>query len=184
MIDYIDNFKPNFVKAIDHFKSEMANLRIGRATPSILENIIVNAYETPTPLVQLAGIQSPEPKVLTIQPWDKTLLKQIASSIEKANLGVSTQVDEQLIRITFPALTEENRIDIVKQLHKKTEDARVAVRNQREKIKKDIDKEEKEKVISEDNKFKRIELLDQLVKDYNDEIKDLSNSKEKEIMTV
>ncbi len=184
MTDYIQNFKPNFEKVIHHFKDEMAGLRIGRATPSILENIKVDAYETVTPLIQLAGIQSPEPKILTIQPWDKTLLKVIAKAIESANLGVSTSVDEQCVRVNFPSLTEENRLEIVKQLHKKTEEARVSVRNQREKIKEVVIREEKDKLISEDEKYKRIDELDKLVKDYNEEIKNLAEAKEKEIMTV
>jgi len=184
MSEYIDSFKPDFDKVINHFKKEIDSLRIGRATPAMLENIIVNAYETPTPLIQLASVQSPEPKCLVVQPWDKNLIKQIAKAITEADLGANVSLEEQLIRVTFPPLTEETRKEVTKKLHQKMEEARVSIRNQREKIKEEIIKLERNKEISEDDKYKRIEKLDESVKEYNEQIKELGQKKEKEIMTV
>ena len=184
MSDYIDSFKQDFNRVIEHFKKEISALRVGRATPSVLESITVNAYETLTPITQLASIQSPEPKSLVVQPWDKNLVKQIAKAITDADLGVSVSAEDQLVRVIFPSMTEETRKEVVKKLNQKTEEARVSIRAQREKVKDVIIKEEKEKQISEDEKYTRIEELDKLVKEYNEQIKSLGDKKEEEIMTV
>ena len=184
MSDYIDKFKPEFDKVIEFYKKEISALRIGRATPAVLEGITVNAYETPTPLSQLASMQSPDPKSLVVQPWDKNLVKQIAKAITDADLGVNVSAEDQLVRVTFPPMTEETRKDVTKKLGQKTEETRVSVRGQREKVKDEIVKQEKEKIISEDEKYKRVEELDKLVKEYNEQIKVLGDKKEEEIMTV
>ena len=184
MSEFIDSFKSEFVKIIDHYKKELSALRIGRATPAVLENLTVNAYETPTPLMQLASIQSPEPKSLVVQPWDKNLVKQIAKAITDADLGVGVSAEDQLVRVNFPPMTEETRKEVTKKLHQKMEEARVGVRSQREKIKEEIIRQERDKVMTEDERYKRLEELDKLVKDYNELIKDLGDKKAAAIMTV
>lgn len=184
MSQYLDNLKPTFEKVIEHFKKELVSLRVGRASPALLENVQVNAYETMTPLIQLASIQSTEPKCLVVQPWDKSLIKQMAKAIMEADLGVGVMAEDQLVRVNIPPLTEETRKEIIKKLHQKMEEAKVGIRNQREKVKEEIIKLEKDKEISEDEKFKRIEELDNLVKKYNEQIKELGERKEKEILTI
>ena len=184
MSEYIDNFKPEFDKVIEYFKKEIASLRVGRASPALLENVQVKAYEVTTPLNQLASVQSPEPKSLVVQPWDKNLVKAIAKAISDADLGVTAIAEEQLIRVNIPSLTEETRREVTKKLQQKMEEARVSTRNRREKIKEEIVNLERNKEISEDEKYKRIEELDDLIKDYNEQIKELGKKKEGEVMTV
>ncbi len=184
MSDFIDNFKGNFEKIIEYYKKEINNLRIGRATPSLVENIQVDSYGTPTPIIHLASISAADPKTITIQPWDKNLLKEIERALQQAELGASPVVKDDLIIINIPPLTEETRKEISKKLNQKTEDSRVSIRNQREKAKDQVVNQEKNKEISEDDKFKRLEELDELVKSYNEQVKELSKNKEEEIMTI
>lgn len=184
MSQYLDNLKPNFEKVLEFFKKEVASLRVGRASPALLENVQVNAYETMTPLIQLASIQVPEPRCLVIQPWDKSLIKQIAKAINEADLSVNAMAEDQLVRVNIPTFSEETRKEVIKKLHQKMEVAKVGVKNQREKIKEEVIKLEKNKEISEDEKFKRIEELDNLVKKYNEQIRELGEKKETEILTI
>ena len=184
MSQFTDGLKPEFDKIVDFFKKEIASLRVGRASPSIVENIKINAYGALMPLMQLASVQNPEPRTLVIQPWDKSLTKDIEKGITAADLGVNPVVDGEVIRINFPSLTEETRKEVVKKLHHKMEDSRVSIRNHREKLKEEINEQEKNKLIAEDDKYKRIEELDELVKDYNNQVKELSDKKEQEVMTV
>ncbi|HLD27290.1 MAG TPA: ribosome recycling factor [Patescibacteria group bacterium] len=184
MSDFIDSFKDNFNKVLEHLKSEINNLRIGRATPSLVENIKVDSYGTPTPLMHLAGISVTDPKTIQIQPWDKNLLKEIEKGLQQADLGTSPLVKESFIIISLPSMTEESRKEVIKKLSVKLEEARISIRNNREKIKEQVNQLAKDKGISEDDKFRRLEELDELVKAYNKKIKDIGEQKEKEIMTV
>jgi ribosome recycling factor len=184
MSTYVDGLKNEFNKVLDFFKKEMSSIRVGRASPSLVENIKVDAYSTPMPLIQLASIQMPEPRLLLIQPWDKNLIKEIEKAINASDLGVHAIVDANVIRINFPPLTEETRKETVKKLHQKMEEAKIQIRVHREKIKENINQKEKDKEISEDEKFKMIEELDEAVKDYNGKLKELSDKKELEVMTV
>jgi len=180
----MDNFKENFDKVIEYLKRELASFRIGRATPALVENIKVEAYGVATPLVHLAGIAAPDPKTISIQPWDKNLLKEVEKALQQAELGASPLIKDDLIIISIPPLTEESRKEITKKLSQRLEEAKISLRNQREKIKEQVLKQEKDKEISEDDKFRRLEDLDEMVKDYNSRIKDLGQKKEEEIMTV
>jgi len=184
MNDFISGIKAEFDKVIEHYKKDISALRVGRATPAVLQNISVNAYEVPTSLMQLASIQSPETKSLVIQPWDKNLVKSIAKAITEADLGVSVVAEEQLVRVIFPSMTEETRLGVIKKLHQKMEESRVGIKVRREKIRDEILKQEKDGNISEDEKYKQMEELDKLVKGYNEKIKELGDKKETEIMTV
>lgn len=184
MSEFIDSFKPNFEKAVERFKNEISSLRVGRASPALVENIKVDSYGTLTPLVHLASITAPDPKTITIQPWDKNLVKEIEKALAQAELGVSPIVKDDVIIINIPPLTEEVRKELVKKLNQKLEEARVSIRNNREKVREQIIKQEKDKEISEDDKYKRLEELDELVKDYNEQIKEIGGKKEGEIMKV
>ena len=180
----IDESKPEFAKAVEHFKNELATIRTGRATPALIENILVDAYGAKTPIKQLGSINVADAKSMTVEAWDKSLLKGVEKAIAAANLGLGTADEGNFIRVSVPPMTEESRKDLVKLLKDKTENARIAVRNTRDKIKENIVQQEKNKEITEDDKYRFQKDLDELTGKYNDEIKELSEAKEKEIMTV
>ncbi|MDP2587013.1 MAG: ribosome recycling factor [Candidatus Komeilibacteria bacterium] len=184
MSDFINSHKEEFNKVLLFLDKEIGNLRIGRATPALVENVQVDAYGVLTPLVHLAGIAASDPKTLTIQPWDKSLIKEIEKAILKADLGFNPLVKEGLVIINIPSLTEETRKEVVKKLHVKLEDAKVSIRGVREKIRDKTMEQEKDKTITEDEKFKNLDELDKLVKDYNEKIKALGDKKEEDIMKI
>jgi ribosome recycling factor len=136
------------------------------------------------PLIQLASVSNPEPRTLFIQPWDKALAKNIEKALQQANVGAQPTLDSDSIRLSFPALTEERRKEIVKQLNQKLEEARVSLRQVREKIRETIMLQEKNKEFSEDAKFKYLEELEEVVKKHNEIIRELGQAKEEEIMKV
>ncbi|MBU0671275.1 MAG: ribosome recycling factor [Patescibacteria group bacterium] len=176
--------KENFQKAIEHLRSELNNIRTGRAAPTILENIQIESYGQKTPLAGLASISAPEPQTLTVQPWDKNIIKDIEKGIRDANLDLSPVVQGDLIRIQFPPLTEEKRIELVKIMNQRVEDAKISVKNIREDIMKDVKKQKEKSEISEDDYFRQEKEIQGVVDDYNDQIKKISEDKEKDIMTV
>jgi len=150
----------------------------------LVEAIQVESYGTTSDLMQLAAISTPEPRTISIKPWDKNILKDIERALAKSDLNVNPIVDGDIVRLNFPSLTEESRKELVKILSKKLEEARIALRSQREKIKEDVISLEKSKEISEDEKFQALKELDDMTKEYNEKIKELGDSKEKEIMTI
>ncbi|TSC95417.1 MAG: ribosome recycling factor [Parcubacteria group bacterium Athens1014_10] len=184
MLSLIENHKPNFQKIIEHLKKELLTLRTSRATPALVENILVEAYGSKTPLKQLAGITIPETRTIMIQLWDKNIIKEVEKSISQSNLNLSPNTEGNIIRINLPSLTEENRKNLIKILHQKLEQNRIEIRNLRDKIKEEIVNKFKEKEVSEDDKFKLIEELDKITHKYNEEIKGIGEKKEKEIMTI
>ncbi len=183
-MDYRDEAKKEFGAALEHLKVEAANLRTGRAQASLVESILVDAYGAKSPLVQLASISVPEARTLAIQPWDKGLMKDIEQAIQKSELNLNPVVDRDIIRLNFPALTEEKRKDLVKILHQKAEGAKVAIKQRREKIREQITTDEKSSVLTEDAKFRAFDDLDKQVKEFHDEIKAFVDSKETDIMTI
>jgi len=176
--------KEKFDKAIEHLKSDITSLRTGRATPALVEDIVVEAYGTKQPVKSLASISVQDAKTLVVEPWDKSILQQIDVAISRSQLGINPVNDGKLIRLPLPDLTQERRMELIKVLSQKLEQARIAVRKIREEMRDDIDKAEKIKEISEDEKFKLQEELDKKVKDYNEEIKTIGEDKEKEINTI
>jgi len=169
---------------IAYVKKELATLRTGRANPIILENIPVDSYGVKTPLKQLSSISVPEARTMTIQPWDQNLIKEIEKAITEANIGLTPVNEGKLLRITVPQLTTESRKELVKNVHKKVEDARIRLRGVRDKIREEIITAEKEKEFSEDEKFESLKSLDELIKEYNEKIRAIGEEKEKEIMTI
>jgi len=183
-MDYREEAKKEFVAAIEHLKVEAANLRTGRAQASMVEGILVDAYGAKSPLVQLASISVPEARTLAIQPWDKGLMKDIEQAILKSDLNLNPVVDRDIIRLNFPALTEEKRKELVKILHQKAEACKVTIKQRREKIREQITNDEKAGTLTEDGKFRAFDDLDKQVREFHDEIKAFIDSKEKDIMTI
>ncbi len=173
-----------FDKTIEHLKNEASKVRTGRATPSLVEDVMVNYYGTKTPLKQIASISTPEPRSLVIQPWDRGAIAAIEGAIRESELNLNPMNDGILVRINIPMLTEERRKEMVKILNQKAEEARISLRSIREDAWKEIQKIEADGGMSEDDKFKGKEKLQEVVDDFNKKIEEIRIVKEKEIMTV
>lgn len=184
MTTIIDNHQSEYENIINHFKNELGALRTGRATPALVEGVLVEAYGVKTPLLQLATITAPDSRTIIVDPWDKNVIKEIEKAVSSANLGLNAVNEGRNLRIVIPSLTEETRKNLTKVLNQKAEDSRKALRSLRDKIKEEIQKAEKEKIIGEDEKFRLQKKLDEATTEYNDKIKELVEKKEKEIMTI
>lgn len=180
----ISEKKSDLEKALEHLNFELGKLRTGRATPSLVEDIKVDYYGNKTPLKQVASINVPEPRQITIQPWDRGAIVPIESAIRESDLGLNPINDGILIRLNIPSLTEERRRDLVKVLNGKVEESRISIRNIREEIWKEIQELEKSGQIGEDDKFRAKDRLQAVVDEYNKKIEETREKKEKEIMTV
>jgi ribosome recycling factor len=181
---FVDQHKEEFQKAIEHLKHDISNLRTGRATPALVEDIPVEAYGTKQPLKAVASISISDPKTIAVQPWDKSVLAAVESAIRQSPIGVNPVNDGKMIRVPLPDLTQERRIELIKVLHQKLEASRIAVRALREDVKGRIDAAESAKEIGEDEKFRQHEALEKLMKDLNETIKTIGEEKEKEIQTI
>lgn len=188
MLDFshplLEKYKPEFEKVINHLKKELIVLRVGRANSTLVEDILVEAYGIKTPLKQLASISVPEARVILIQPWDKNILKGIEKAIREANIGLNPVNEGKIIRLVIPQLTEENRKKLVRTLSEKLEKIRISLRSIRDRIREEITKAKENKEITEDDKYRLREKLDEITKDYNQQIKELGEKKEEEIMTI
>lgn len=182
--EIISMHKDDLEKAIEHFKIEAGKVRTGRANPSMVEDLVVDYYGAKTPLKQMAAINTPEARQITIQPWDRSALAAIEGAIRDSDLGFNPMNDGILVRITIPMLTEERRKEMVKLLNQKAEEARIGVRNVRENAWKEIQESESRGEMSEDDKFKGKEKLQEVVDEYNKKIEDIRAKKEVEVMTV
>ncbi len=171
-------------KTIDALKRELVAIRTGRATPALIEPLKVDYYGVQTPLQQIAAIAAPEPRLLTIKPYDASSLHAIEKAILKSDLGLTPSNDGKIIRLVIPQLTEERRRELTKVVHKYAEEARVALRNVRRDGLKDLEEMEKEKMISEDQHFKGKDLLQELVDKYIAQVDQVAKTKEAEIMEV
>lgn len=161
-----------------------STIRTGRANPSLLDRIVVNYYNTPTPLNQLASISAPEPRMLLIQPWDKTVIKEIEKAIMASDLGLTPSSDGNVIRIGIPQLTEERRKQLVKVVKKESEDHRIAIRNIRRDMNEEIKTLEKNGEITEDESRRYLDEVQKLTDKYIAEIDRLAEAKEKEILEI
>ena len=182
--DIFDSSETRMKKTIDALKREYATLRAGRATPALLEKVMVDYYGTPTPVNQVANVSVPEPRMLVITPWDKSLLHAIEKAIMKSELELSPNSDGTVIRLTIPQLTQENRVELVKTVNKKAEDTKIALRNVRRDANDAVKKMEKAKEITEDEAKKAQEDTQKLVDKYINEVNSIKTVKEKEIMEV
>jgi ribosome recycling factor len=170
--------------AIQNLDDDMAGIRTGRASPSLVERLPVEYYGTPTPLMQLASISVPEPRSLLIKPFDPSTLKGIERAILTSDLGLTPNNDGKQIRLNLPALTEERRFDLVKAVHHRLEECRVAVRNVRRDLHNDLREFEKEKMISKDDLLRGEEELQKVTDHWIEEINKHGLKKEHEIMEV
>ena len=182
--EILDTAKEKMKKSADVYQRDMVALRAGRANPQVLDRITVDYYGTPTPINQVAGVSSPEPRMLTINPWDSKMISAIEKAIQKSDLGLNPTNDGKVIRLVFPAPTEERRKELTKTARKGAEDAKVAVRAIRRDAIEQIKKLKKDSVITEDDQHKAEEdaqkLTDQAIKD----VDAICAAKEKEIMEV
>ncbi len=180
----INDFKKDFGEVITFLKNDIAQLRTGRASTVLVEDISVEAYGSRQPLKAVGTIMVSDAKTITVEPWDKGLLQAVEKGIRDSGIGINPVNDGRLIRLSLPELTSERRQELVKVLHQKLEQARISVRKIREDVRALIATEEKNKAISEDDKFRLQEELEKMVKGFNDEIQKIGEGKEKEIITV
>jgi ribosome recycling factor len=176
--------KARMEKAVDDFRKELATIRTGRANATLLDNVRVDYHGTPMPVNQLGTMTVPDPTMIVIAPWDPSAVALIDKAIRTADLGLNPTNDGKVVRVPIPSLTEERRKDLVKQLHKVLENHRTAVRNIRRDLKEAIEKLEKEKKISEDEKKRALDELEKLSHSETKKIEDLSAAKEKEVMQI
>lgn len=180
----MNNAKEKMEKAVAAYSRELSTVRAGRASASVLDKVQVDYYGAPTPVVQLANITVPEARLLVIQPYDKTSIGDIEKAILKADLGLNPSNDGTVIRIAFPALTEERRRELVKVVKKYSEDAKVAVRNVRRDANDDLKKLEKNGEITEDDLRGYTEDIQKETDKYITKVEEVTKNKEKEIMEV
>ncbi|MEE3380353.1 MAG: ribosome recycling factor [Succiniclasticum sp.] len=171
-------------KVISHLKEDLASLRAGRATPALLNKITVDYYGAPTPINQVANVTVPEPRMIVITPWDKTMIKELSRAIMASDLGLNPNSDGACIRLNMPMLTEERRKELVKTARKHTEEARVSIRNMRRDIIEGIKKAEKAKTITEDDSTDGQDQAQKLTDKMMKEVDKVIAAKEKEIMEV
>src|SRR5579885_1625360 len=171
-------------KAIEVLKQDLAAVRTGRASAALLDRITVDYYGTPTPVNQVATISVPEARLLVIQPWDRKLLTDIEKAIQRSDLGINPTNDGQVIRLAIPPLNEERRREMVKAVHKKLDEHKVAVRNVRRDVHDKLRDREKKKEISEDELKRNTEKLQKLTDRYIEEMERVGKAKELEILEV
>ena len=182
--DILRDAEHRMQSAITALDREMDTVRTGRARPALVEGLKIDYYGTPTPLNQVATINAPEPRMITIQPWDKTQLGAIEKAIQKSDLGLNPTNDGNIIRLVIPALTEDRRKELAKVVHKKTEDGRVAVRNVRRDSLEELRKLQHDKEISDDDERRAQERLQKLTDKYVAEIEKHGQTKEQELLEV
>ena len=180
--EIFEDLEERMGKSVEALKREYSRLRTGRASISLLDGIRVSYYDTPTPLNQMASLAVPEPRLIVVQPWDKTALEDIEKAILKSELGLTPMNDGKVIRISIPPLTEERRKELVKVVKKIVEDAKVSIRNHRRTVNEQLKKLKNDKELSEDEYFKRHDEIQKITDDHVDQCDTISSDKEKEIL--
>ncbi|MCA1927037.1 MAG: ribosome recycling factor [Calditerrivibrio sp.] len=183
IIDVFNKTKEKMEKTLEHFKLELKGVRTGRASVSLFDNVKVDYYGTPTQLSQIASLNA-EARMVTIQPWEVNMIKAIEKAIMESSLGLNPSNDGRVIRVPIPALTEERRRELVKVVKKMSEEAKVAIRNERRDAIEKLKKMEKEKQISEDDNKKGSEQIQKLTDEYIKKVDEVTEKKEKEIMEI
>lgn len=176
--------KDRMTKATQSYSRELASIRAGRASASLLDRITIDYYGAPTPVNQLAGISTPEARLLVIQPYDKSILGEIEKAILKSDLGLNPSSDGMIIRLAIPQLTEERRKELVKVVKKESEEAKVAIRNIRRDANDDLKKLEKNGEITEDELHGFSNDIQKITDEYINKIEQITKDKEKEILEV
>lgn len=171
-------------KTISVYKEQLQSIRAGRANPLLLDKIMVDYYGQQTPLKQVGNIAAPEPRLLTISPWDVSLIGAIEKAILKSDLGLNPSNDGKVIRLLIPQLTEERRLELSKVVKKEAENAKVAIRNIRRDINDEIKKMEKDKEMNEDDRKKEEELIQKVTDKFIKEVDEITKTKEEELMEI
>lgn len=185
MVDEIfDELKDRMQKAVEALKREYSRLRTGRASVALLDGIRVSYYDTPTPLNQMASVTVPEPRLIVIQPWDKTAIGDIEKAILKSELGLTPMNDGKVIRIAIPTLTEERRRELVKVARKMSEENKIALRNIRRDANEMLKELKKDKEITEDDLFRSQEEVQKITDQFISQVDELCSSKEQEILEI
>lgn len=179
-----DTIEQRMNKTIDIFEENLSEIRAGRANPNILNKVSVEYYGTETPINQVAGISVPEPRMILIQPWDMGVLKEIEKAIQKADIGLNPMNDGKVIRLVFPELTEERRKEIVKDIKKMAEEAKVAIRAIRRDEMDNVKSAQKNNEITEDELSVAETKIQKITDSYIEKIDELLGNKEKEIMSI
>ena len=180
----LSKYEEKMTKSISVYEENLAEVRAGRANPAILNKITIDYYGTPTPINQVAGISVPEARLIVIQPWDASVLKEIEKEILKSDIGINPNNDGKVIRLVFPELNEERRKELVKDIKKMAEEARVAIRSIRRDAIDDAKAMQKNSEITEDELKSAEDNIQKLTDKYVDEIDQILEKKEKEIMSV
>lgn len=180
----VEDAKKRMEDALEAVRREFATVRTGKATPALLDTVRVEAYGSKMPLNQVATVSTPEPTLLVVQPFDKSLVGEIERGIQSADLGLNPANDGTVIRVPVPPLNEERRKEYVKVLHKMAEEGRISIRHARRTVRDDIQSLVKEHEIGEDEGRRREEALEKLTHEYTDKIDDLLKRKEEEIMAI
>ena len=181
--DYVQ-YTDRMDKTIEVMQANFAAVRAGRANAAVLDQIRVDYYGTPTPINQIASIASPDPRTLTIQPWDGSTMKLIEKAIQQSDLGINPQNDGRLIRLLFPQLTEERRKELIKQIRKYGEESKTAIRNIRRDAMEDFKAQKKKSEITEDDQKNAEKDMQKLTDDYVKQIEQLVEKKEKELSEI
>ncbi len=182
--EIFEDLEERMGKSVEALKREYSRLRTGRASISLLDGIRVSYYDTPTPLNQMASLAVPEPRLIVVQPWDKTALEDIEKAILKSELGLTPMNDGKVIRISIPPLTEERRKELVKVARKMAEENKVAVRNIRRDANEMLKDLKKEKEITEDELFRSQEEVQKTTDRFISQVEELCSAKEKEILEI
>ena len=181
--DYVQ-YTDKMDKTIEVMQANFAAVRAGRANAAVLDQIRVDYYGTPTPINQIASIASPDPRTLTIQPWDGSTMKLIEKAIQQSDLGINPQNDGRIIRLLFPQLTEERRKELIKQIRKYGEESKTAIRNIRRDAMEDFKAQKKKSEITEDDQKNAEKDIQKLTDDYVKQIDQLVEKKEKELSEI
>ena len=182
--DLMDYTEEHMMKAVEAMTADFATIRTGKASPALVENMTIDYYGTPTKLRELAGITTPEPRLLVVQPWDPSSVATIEKAIIASNLGISPVSDGRLLRLPIPELSEERRASLAKQVKSRAEDARIAVRNIRRDANDTAKKSQKSSEITEDDLKDMLEETQKLTDDYIKEIDSALSKKEDELMNI
>ncbi len=183
MFDF-SSFKQKLEKILEHAQQEFGMLRTGKATPSLLDSVRVQAYGTTMAVNELANVNAPDNNMLIIDPWDKNVIGEIEKAINKAELNLNPVVDRDIIRIVIPPLTEEIRKELVKKVHQKAESSKVMMRTTRSDIKSEVEDQEGQSGVSEDDIRRDLEELDKIMDEYEDRLDEIVTSKEKELLQI
>ena len=180
---YIKKAKPEMEKSLEYLQKELDKIRADRATPSLVEDIVVDAFDQKMPLKQMAAISCPEERQIVIEPWNKDYVKAIVNAIQKANSELNPMPQGKIIRVNLPPMTKEYRQRLIKKISEIREEARVSVKRAREEAWKEIQKAEKEGGITEDDKYRGKDELQDLVDEYNQKIDELIEKKKEKIQS-